>query len=165
MNSFISKHRHLILFLTDVLLFWATAFFMYFLMFHDAITRPSAYIFLSIGVLFVCIAIAQLFFRVYESLWRYASTREFLTLAVSCAIGYLGFVIIAAVSRSVVLIPVTTLSISTSYLLLTLLSRIVYRYIRDRATKRKQTELVASGKKPKRVVILGAGDGAVVELL
>jgi len=161
MKSFISKNRHFILFLTDAFLFWATAFFVYFLMFHDAITRPADYVFLSISVLFACIAISQLSFRVYASLWRYASTREFLTLAVSAGIGYLAFIIIAWISKTVVLIPVTTLSISTTYLLLTVLSRLVYRYLRDRGTTRKQTAMIASGKKAKRVVILGAGDGGV----
>jgi FlaA1/EpsC-like NDP-sugar epimerase len=161
MNSFISKHRHLVLFVFDVLVFWATSFTMYLLMFRDNITTPDASIFLSIGVLFVCILIAQVSFRVYASLWRYASTREFLTLAASAAIGYAAFLVVAWISRTVVLIPVTTLSITSNYILLTVLSRLLYRYYRDRGTNRKQADLVASGKKRKRVVILGAGDGGV----
>ncbi|MBR5741187.1 MAG: polysaccharide biosynthesis protein, partial [Firmicutes bacterium] len=161
MKPLISKYRHVILFLSDAFLFWAAAFFMYFLMFHDAITRPAGYIFTSIGTLFGCIVVAQLFFRVYASLWRYASTREFLTLAFSTGIGYAAFLLIAWISPTVVLIPVTTCSITSLYILLTVLSRLTYRYIREHGTKRKQAELVTSGKKARRVVILGAGDGGV----
>ena len=75
----ISRYRGLVVLLMDVCLI----FFFNFAMFFSYLTDGNIQLYnlvMHIGLLTVCVLVFQLWFKTYDTLWRYAESQEYLTL-------------------------------------------------------------------------------------
>jgi len=105
-------------------------------------------------LLIICTTVSQYFFKTYDSLWRYAESKEYLALLVGGITGYTGFFVLDRFiinSKISILFSLATYSIS---LLGMLLMRLSYRQYR----KRKKNK---NGKDRIPLVIIGAGEAGV----
>lgn len=102
----------------------------------------------------VCISVYQAVFRTYNSLWRYAETREYLMLlaSMSCALGT--DLLIAAVLRIGPAWMLHTVASTSLALVLMLLMRFLYRVYRTHRTGRSR-----QGRN--YLAIIGAGTAGV----
>lgn len=80
-----NRYRKQLLFLCDSLIFAAvTALFIYFVYrTPEIMLMLSGELVSNLVLLFACTAAFQLFFHTYDSLWRYAESREYLFLLVA----------------------------------------------------------------------------------
>ena len=133
-----SRYRGLIVLLVDV----AMIFCCNFAVFLPELTSGNIRFFnlvMHIGLLTVCVLIFQLALRTYNTLWRYAESREYLTLLSGMG---LGFALYAAVN---LLMGMSTIWIrgaltGTALALLIMLAyRFIYRIYRRRVTGINQT--------------------------
>ena len=144
-----SRYRGQIILLLDVCLIFAFNF----LLFLPALLRGDIRLLnllLHIGLLTVCVLVFQLAFRTYNTLWRYAESREYFVLLLGMS---LGFLLYSAVNLllDTNLIWITQALTGTSLALLAMLvMRFVYRTYRKRTTGR-----TAEGRS--YVAIIGAG--------
>ena len=133
-----SRYRGLIVLLIDV----AMIFCCNFAIFLPELSSGNIRFFnlvMHIGLLTVCVLIFQLALRTYNTLWRYAESREYLTLL--GGMGF-GFALYAAVN---LLMGMSTIWISGALtgtalaLLIMLAYRFIYRIYRRRVTGINQT--------------------------
>ena len=130
-----SRYRGQIILLLDVCLIFAFNF----LLFLPALLRGDIRLLnllLHIGLLTVCVLVFQLAFRTYNTLWRYAESREYFVLLLGMS---LGFLLYSAVNLllDTNLIWITQALTGTSLALLAMLvMRFVYRTYRKRTTGR-----------------------------
>ena len=133
-----SRYRGLIVLLIDV----AMIFCCNFAIFLPELSSGNIRFFnlvMHIGLLTVCVLIFQLALRTYNTLWRYADSREYLTLL--GGMGF-GFALYAAVN---LLMGMSTIWISGALtgtalaLLIMLAYRFIYRIYRRRVTGINQT--------------------------
>ena len=133
-----SRYRGLIVLLMDV----AMIFCCNFAVFLPELPSGNIRFFnlvMHIGLLTVCVLIFQLALRTYNTLWRYAESREYLTLLSGMS---LGFALYAAVN---LLMGMSTIWISGALtgtalaLLIMLAYRFIYRIYRRRVTGINQT--------------------------
>ena len=133
-----SRYRGLIVLLVDV----AMIFCCNFAVFLPELPSGNIRFFnlvMHIGLLTVCVLIFQLALRTYNTLWRYAESREYLTLLSGMG---LGFALYAAVN---LLMGMSTIWISGALtgtalaLLIMLAYRFIYRIYRRRVTGINQT--------------------------
>ena len=133
-----SRYRGLIVLLVDV----AMIFCCNFAVFLPELLSGNIRFFnlvMHIGLLTVCVLIFQLALRTYNTLWRYAESREYLTLLSGMG---LGFALYAAVN---LLMGMSTIWISGALtgtalaLLIMLAYRFIYRIYRRRVTGINQT--------------------------
>ena len=83
-----SRYRGQIILLLDVCLIFAFNF----LLFLPALLRGDIRLLnllLHIGLLTVCVLVFQLAFRTYNTLWRYAESREYFVLLLGMSLGFL----------------------------------------------------------------------------
>ena len=83
----LSRFRGWIVLAADVLLIFTCNFFL----FLPALLRSDIQLLnlvLHIGFLTLCVLVFQLSFKTYESLWRYAESREYLVLLMGMSCGY-----------------------------------------------------------------------------
>ncbi|WP_235370872.1 polysaccharide biosynthesis protein [Pseudoflavonifractor phocaeensis] len=108
-------------------------------------------------LLYVCTVVFQIAFHTYDSLWRYAESREYLSLLMAAFWGFCVYEIISrAVIRSVMSFVLLT-AIASVWVLGMLLMRFTYRVYRNQVMHRR-----GSHRLP--VAIIGAG-AAGVQLL
>ncbi len=113
---------------------------------------PAHYILLGL-----CVFVAMLLFRTYASLWRYATSREYLSLLSSGGTGYLLYMLFAWVLWGK-FPPAFLMLFSTLFATVLMLSaRLCYRYYRESVLKR-----FAQNRTP--VIIVGAGEAGVLML-
>lgn len=151
----ISRYRNGILFLMDLLI-------MAFVIIALLIIVPDAYfpdgnifpLFKHLLLLLACIATALLFFKTYDSLWRYAHSREYLMLISGGVVGYAVFVAIDFFVLNSGIPLLFTVSISSLSLLGMLALRFSYRLYRRNFRQKKKGRHIP-------VVIIGAGDSGV----
>lgn len=104
-------------------------------------------------LLIACGTIAQYFFKTYDSLWRYAESKEYLTLMLG---GLTGFTFFLAMDQVLLKSKISVLFSLAAYsmsLLGMLLMRMNYRLYRRRGSSNNQ------GRIP--IAIIGAGDAGV----
>ena len=104
-----------------------------------------------IGLLMICFLSMQLVFRTYESLWRYAESREYLLLLSGMGCGFLIYCILNLLLETNRIWITTAVTGTAIALLAMLLWRFVYRIYRRRKTGG------AIGSAQKSVAIIGAG--------
>ena len=145
----LSRFRGQIILAADVCLI----FMFNFLLFLPALLRDDirfTNLMLHIGLLTVCVLVFQLVFRTYNTLWRYAESREYFVLLMGMS---LGFLLYSGVNLllDTNLIWITQALTGTSLALLAMLvMRFVYRTYRTKITGRS-----AEGRS--HVAIIGAG--------
>lgn len=145
----LSRFRGQIILAADVCLI----FMFNFLLFLPALLRDDirfTNLMLHIGLLTVCVLVFQLVFRTYNTLWRYAESREYFVLLMGMS---LGFLLYSGVNLllDTNLIWITQALTGTSLALLAMLvMRFVYRTYRTKITGRS-----AEGRS--HAAIIGAG--------
>lgn len=152
-----NRFRRQALFLCDTVMFIALmAFFYWFSQryhFWDP-KEPPVRLLENLLLLYGCTALFELIFRTYDSLWRYAESREYLMLLSAAG---LGFALYGVISRAVLksAIPFLLLtSVAGTWVLGMLILRIIYRYFRN---YRNSSD--ARQKRP--VALIGAGAAGV----
>lgn len=151
----ISKYRNGILFLMDLLI-------MAFVTIALLIIVPDVYfpegkilpLLMHLLLLLACIATALFLFKTYDSLWRYAHSREYLMLISGGVVGYAVFVVIDFFLLNSSIPLLFTVSISSLSLLSMLALRFSYRLYRRHFRQKKKGRNIP-------VVIIGAGDSGV----
>ena len=145
----LSRYRGAIVFLTDVALIFGFNFLMFIAELLNANIRLLNLV-LHTGLIASCVLVFQLLLRTYNTLWRYAESREYLTLLAGTS---LGFALYAAVNLSL-----RTSGIWISHGLagtaLALLAMLAYRFI-YRSYRRRVSGV---GTERKYAAIIGAGN-------
>lgn len=152
-----NRFRRQALFLCDTVIFIALmAFFYWFSQryYFWNPKEPPVRLFENLLLLYGCTALFELIFRTYDSLWRYAESREYLMLL--SAAGF-GFALYEVVSRAVLksVIPFLLLtSVAGTWVLGMLMLRIIYRYCRS---YRNSSDV----RQKRPVALVGAGAAGV----
>ncbi len=126
--------------------------------FFDGKRVPEDLLVLQFALLIFCVFFFLVAFRVYSSLWSYASSREYLLILVSGLCGYLLYILVSRLLVHMSLPPVFTLLATVTPLLVVMAVRMMYRRYRDRYKERHQAQALTP------LVIIGAGDAGVMIL-
>ena len=154
-----SRFRRQLLFLCDAFLFAVAVAgykFITVLLPYTA-TGAQENFWANAALLYGCTVLAQLVFKTYDSLWRYAESREYLMLIVSAFCGFTVYETIARLSGVGVISFVLLAAIASLWVLEMLVVRFGYRSYRARVLRSRQTGTIP-------VAIIGAG-AAGVQLL
>ena len=108
-------------------------------------------------VLYACTAVFQMLFHTYDSLWRYAESREYLSLLTAAFCGFLAYEIISRTLMAGVISCILLVAIACLWVLGMLVVRFSYRVYRSRVLFRRGGPRIP-------VAIIGAG-AAGVQLL
>lgn len=111
----------------------------------------------NVALLYGCTVVAQLVFKTYDSLWRYAESREYLMLIASVFCGFTVYEVVARVLDFGTISFVLLAAIASLWVLEMLIVRFVYRGYRTQVLRRQQKGAIP-------VAIIGAG-AAGVQLL
>lgn len=114
----------------------------------------------NLAVWFACIFLFNFLFHTYDSLWRYAEGKEYLSLLLGFGFGTALYLICTALFFKRQLAGLYMISVLGVSLIGMLLVRFLYRMYRHRTIERKR----ASGGRMRRVGIIGAGDAGVTLL-
>lgn len=104
----------------------------------------------------LCYSVSLLAFKMYDSLWRYAESQEYLTLIASASAAFLGYSLLALWLPVEKLPTVTSITAAAFSLLIMLLARFGYRQYRSHKK--------LSRKGCVRLAIVGAGSAGVALL-
>ncbi len=155
----LKKHRQLILFVMDFI-FWNISYYLSFAINQGGFMplQPSLFI-MGLVVANVCFTAAFLLFRLYDKLWRYADIEDFFNTAIASLSASLAFMIImmiiGRVETSLALNSQMYVTFSMMATLFAMLFRIIYRL--NKILERRNLK----GKARKRLLIIGAGEGAL----
>ena len=133
-----SRYRGLIVLLMDV----AMIFFCNFAVFLSALSTGDVRFYnlvMHIGLLTVCVLIFQLALRTYNTLWRYAESREYLTLLGGMGLGFALYAVINLMMGMSLIWISGALTGTAVALLIMLAYRFIYRIYRRRVTGINQT--------------------------
>ncbi len=119
-------------------------------------TADEHMLLIQFALLIFCIFFFFIVFRVYGSLWKYASSREYLLIFLSGACGYLLYLIITRGIMDISLPPIFALFATVLPLLGIVAVRMLYRRYRESLLARAQTQ----HRTP--LIIIGAGDAGVM---
>lgn len=151
----ISRYRNGILFLMDLLImFLVTASLLIIAPDNYLLGIEHAALMGHLLLLLICITLALFFFKTYDSLWRYAHSREYLMLLSGGAVGYLIFAVVDCFIPGGRLPVLFTVSASSLSLLGMLALRFSYRLYRRHFIRKREGRKIP-------VVIIGAGDSGV----
>ena len=154
-----SRFRRQLLFLCDAFLFAVAVAgykFITVLLPYTA-TGAEENFWANAALLYGCTVLAQMVFKTYDSLWRYAESREYLMLIASAFCGFAVYETIARLSGIGVISFVLLAAIASLWVLEMLVVRFGYRSYRARVLRNRQTGTIP-------VAIIGAG-AAGVQLL
>ncbi|MBQ8604976.1 MAG: polysaccharide biosynthesis protein [Oscillospiraceae bacterium] len=154
-SKLISRYRRLILFLIDFFVVCGAYLFTWMLISGRASMDDYLSLMVSSCFLFVaCYSIIFFTTGMYDSLWRYAEIVEFFRCAASSVAAIIAFIIITLIIYQERRIPISVYALSAAFASsLTLYIRLTYRMYRN-------TKISSSGKKRRRVLLVGAGDAA-----
>ena len=133
-----SRYRGLIVLLMDV----AMIFCCNFAIFLSALSTGDVRFYnlvMHIGLLTVCVLIFQLALRTYNTLWRYAESREYLTLLSGMGLGFALYAVINLMMGMSLIWISGALTGTAVALLIMLAYRFIYRIYRRRVTGINQT--------------------------
>ena len=156
MHFHLKKYQRKIIFAMDLLI-TITVCSVLFLAFPDNNGIASgnfALLLPYLALLTVCNTISHYFFKTYDSLWRYAESKEYLSLLLGGVTGFIAFILLDRIffNRNIsVLLSIAAYSLA---LLIMMIMRFLYRHLRKREI-RKQSH----GRIP--IAIIGAGDAGV----
>ena len=147
-----SRFRRQLLFLCDAFLFAVAVAgykFITVLLPYTA-TGAEENFWANAALLYGCTVLAQMVFKTYDSLWRYAESREYLMLIASAFCGFAVYETIARLSGIGVISFVLLAAIASLWVLEMLAVRFGYRMYRTFSIQREQPGAVP-------VAIIGAG--------
>lgn len=148
-----SKYRAHLIMLLDVII----TFVCNFLLFLPAVLREDIQLLnliLHIGLLTVCVLLFQIILKTYNSLWRYAESREYMVLLLGMSLGFGLYTVVNLIIDTNV-IWITEAFTGTAISLLCMLAfRFSYRMLRVRTTGRRINE---KGLGNRHVAIIGTG--------
>ena len=133
-----SRYRGVIVLLLDV----AMIFCCNFAIFLSALSTGDVRFYnlvMHIGLLTVCVLIFQLALRTYNTLWRYAESREYLTLLGGMGLGFALYAVINLMMGMSLIWISGALTGTAVALLIMLAYRFIYRIYRRRVTGINQT--------------------------
>ena len=151
-----SQFRRQLLFLCDAFLFAVAVAgykFITVLLPYTA-TGAEENFWANAALLYGCTVLAQMVFKTYDSLWRYAESREYLMLIASAFCGFAVYETIARLSGIGVISFVLLAAIASLWVLEMLAVRFGYRMYRTFSIQREQPGAVP-------VAIIGAGSAGV----
>ena len=155
----INRFRNLILFLCDAfILIAATVILSSFSLRYaipDAVSR--GHLLPHLILLYACTVVFQLLFHTYDSLWRYAESREYLSLVTAALCGFAAYEVAIRVLHVSPMSFLLLTAIASLWVLGMLLIRFIYRVGRSRLQYRRGSHRI-------RMAIVGAG-AAGVQLL
>jgi FlaA1/EpsC-like NDP-sugar epimerase len=130
----LSKYRKQIIFLVDTLIILIVSGVLYLLLPGDNLIPKSNLLLLlpQLLLLIICNAIVHSFFKTYDSLWRYAESKEYLSLLLGGIIGFIGFLLLNYIVFEFTLPVLFFLAEYSISLILMLFMRFYYRWIRVR---------------------------------
>ena len=105
-------------------------------------------------VLYACTAVFQMLFHTYDSLWRYAESREYLFLLAAAFCGFLAYEVISRALMGGVISFILLVAIACLWVLGMLVVRFSYRVYRSRVLFRRGGPRIP-------VAIIGAGSAGV----
>lgn len=108
----------------------------------------------NVALLFACVTVFQLAFHTYDSLWRYAESREYLMLLAAALCGFFTYEVLVRILFRPSLSFFLLTGVAALWVLSMLLIRFAYRGYRTRAVYKKGREQVP-------VAIVGAGSAGV----
>ena len=153
--KFKNKRREIVL-LLDLLIIIMVSLFLY-LIFPNLLieVNHNYYIFIANIILFIiCGIISQFIYKTYNSLWRYAQSKEYLMLLLGGINGYLLYLV------SIILLPITHISVpySLSVFSVSLIGMLFLRLCYRQYRKHYSYKLL-----PKQIpiAIIGAGEAGV----
>ena len=151
-----SRFRRQLLFLCDAFLFAVAvaAYKFITVMLPYTATGAEENFWGNAALLYGCTVLAQLVFKTYDSLWRYAESREYLMLIASAFCGFAVYETIARLSGIGVISFVLLAAIASLWVLEMLVVRFGYRSYRTRVLRSRQTGTIP-------VAIIGAGSAGV----
>ena len=153
-----NRFRKPLLFLSDSALFLcAVGFYLIAVRYMPYTMVGGGNLTMDLPLLYGCIALSQLLFKTYDSLWRYAESKEYLTLIAAALVGFGLYEFLARMLRWSTMSFVLLSAIAAVWVLEMLSVRFLYRVNRSRGFRRKEDGAVP-------VVIIGAG-GAGERLL
>ena len=147
-----SRYRGQIVLLLDVCLIFVCNF----ILFLPALFREDiqfSNLVLHIGFLTLCVLLFQLLFRTYNSLWRYAESREYFVLLAGMSLGFALYSVCNFALGANAIWTFRALTGSALALLAMLTVRFLYRMYRAKVSNR--------GRKGRYVAIIGAGMSGV----
>lgn len=152
----IRKYRKEIVFLLDLLIIFMVSCTLYYIVPGSNGTGNNHFssILPNLFLIIVCWAVAQYFFKTYDSLWRYAQSKEYLMMFLG---GFSGYFLFAILEFFILERRITTIFTLASYsisFLGMLLMRMCYRQYRKRNKNKDR-------KKQIQLAIIGAGDAGV----
>ena len=149
--------RSILLFACDsAILLFATLFCLVFShWFHEDGDGRLSYLLIHLLVLYACVTLSQLVFRTYSSLWRYAESREYLSLLLAAFCGFFIYEVVARTLMTQVIISFITLTaIGGLWVLGMLLLRFAYRVYRNHVH-------YVQGSHQTPAAIIGAGEAGI----
>ncbi len=156
MHFHLKKYRRDIIFVFDLLITFMVCSIL-FLVLPDSNGIDSEKFNLllpHLALLTACSTVSHYFFKTYESIWRYAESKEYLSLLLGGATGFIAFVLLDhfILSDSIsILFAIAAYSVS---LLSMLLMRFTYRLFRKRVLNKEVQSSIS-------IAIIGAGDAGV----
>uniref|UniRef100_UPI003FEF97E8 polysaccharide biosynthesis protein n=1 Tax=Dysosmobacter welbionis TaxID=2093857 RepID=UPI003FEF97E8 len=157
------KMNHLrkqILFLCDsLILIVFSTFFSWFSLRYDLTDAVGqcAQLIQNFALLYACTVLFQLLFRTYDSLWRYAESKEYLSLLMAAFCGFFLYEVLSRIFLQSIISFMLLTCVASLWVLGMLLLRFAYRVYRSRV-------LFSKGSHQIPVAIVGAG-AAGVQLL
>lgn len=151
-----SRYRGLVVLLMDVCLI----FFFNFAMFFSYLTDGNIQLYnlvMHIGLLTVCVLVFQLWFKTYDTLWRYAESQEYLTLLKGMGCGFLLYSAVNIILGTSFIWISEALKGTALALIAMLAIRFLYRKYRRRVTS------IGAGAQ-RYTAIIGAGSAGVALL-
>ncbi len=155
-NLKLSRYRQEMVLILDFLLLVSISLILY-LLFGNQIgmnNQAPWYLIAHICLMVVCGAGSQIIYRTYDSLWRYAQSKEYLMLLLGGVTGYFLYLIVELLLPGTYEQSLYSLSVYALYLLGMLMIRLCYRQYRlSRSIKRVSNQI--------HVAIIGAGEAGV----
>lgn len=153
---YLRRHRKEVIFFIDLFItsFISSILFYFLSETEGMIWEKFKILFPHLILLIICGTVSQYIFKTYDSLWRYAESKEYLMLLIGGMSGFAGFVIIdnfILKSSLPILFSIASYSLS---LLVMLFMRFFYRLYRKHIK-------AANSKEKIPIAIIGAGDAGV----
>ncbi len=149
-------NRKVILFLLDISIVIITIHWLYFVVgtFYQIDQFHYSTLIAHSLILLLCVALAQLLMKTYDTIWRYARAKEYLKMFLGGGMGYILYLIIDKGVLSSFIPVGGSFAVMTISLLLMLLMRLCYRqYVGAKHTSIKEYST--------SIVIIGAGEAGV----
>ncbi len=141
----LSRYRQEIVLILDFLMLVSISLILYLLFGNQMEMNNQApwYLIAHIFPMVVCGAGSQIIYRTYDSLWRYAQSKEYLMLLLGGVTGYFLYLMVELLLPGTYEQSLYSLSVYTIYLLGMLMMRLCYRQFRlIRSIKRESNQIL-----------------------